>query len=181
MRMLSPISGEWSWPRRSMSSDLMEDAYDDFERIADAFLRPTYTHTVGFQPSCDISETESHYMVSFDMPGVKKENIKVEVQGNKLVVSGERQREAAVQDGEATLRTERVYGKFERSFLLPNSANAEKIEAHFENGILNVALPKAETAKSKSVKIQTGNSSFLNKLMGSKNEGTKELKDVKVF
>lgn len=180
MRMLSPLSTEWSWPRRSLSSDLMGDVIDDFDRIVNAFVRPTYANTVGFQPSCDINETNDHYMVSFDMPGVKKENIKIEIQGSQLVISGERQREMKEQDGEATLRHERAYGKFERTFILPTSVNAEKIEAHYENGVLNVALPKSENAKSRTVQIQTGQNSFFSKLLGSKKEGTKELKDVKV-
>ncbi len=180
MRMLSPLSTDWSWPRRSLSSDLMGDVFDDFDRIVNAFVRPTYANTVNFQPSCDINETKDHYLVSFDMPGVKKEDIKIEVQGNQLVISGERQREMKEEAGEATLRHERVYGKFERTFVLPTSINADKIEAHYENGVLNVALPKAETAKGRTVQIQTGQNSFFSKLLGSNKEGTKELKDVKV-
>jgi HSP20 family protein len=83
------------------------------------------------------------------------------------------------EDGEATLRHERVYGKFERIFALPASINADKIEAHYENGVLNVVLPKAESAKGRTIEIQSGQNSFFGKLLGSKKE-TKELKDVKV-
>jgi HSP20 family protein len=158
----------------------MGDVFDDFDRIVNAIARPTNASTIGFQPSCDINETKNHYMVTFDMPGLKKDDIKIEVQGNQLVVMGERHREFQEQDGEATLRHERLYGKFERTFVLPNSINADKIEAHYENGVLNVALPKAESAKGRSVQIQTGQNSFFSKLLGSKSEGTKELKDVKI-
>lgn len=119
-------------------------------------------------------------MVSFDMPGVKKEDIKIEVHGNQLVISGERQREVKEKDGEATLRHERLHGKFERTFTLPSSINADKIEAHYEDGVLSVVLPKAEAAKGRAIQIQTGQSSFFNKLLGSKKEGAKELKDVRV-
>lgn len=180
MRMLSPLATELAWPRRSLSSELMEDMLGDFDRMVNAFVRPTYANTVGFQPSCDINETKDHYLVSFDMPGVKKEDIKIEMQGNQLVISGERQREVKEEDGEATLRHERVYGKFERTFVLPTSINADKIEAHYENGVLNVALPKAESAKGRTIQVQTGQNSFFSKLLGSKKESTKELKDVKV-
>ncbi len=179
MRMLSPISIDLAWPRRTQSPVAM-DMFEDFDRIVDTFLRPTFAHTVNFQPSCDVNETKDHYLVSFDMPGVKKEDIKIEVQGNELVISGERQRELSEQDGETTLRVERSYGKFERSFTLPASINSEKIEAHYENGVLNVALPKAEAAKSRTVQIQTGQGGLLSKLLGSKKETTKEMKDVKV-
>jgi len=180
MRMLSPLSTDWSWPRRSLSSDVMGDVFDDFDRIVNALTRPTYANTVGFQPSCDINEAKDHYLVSFDMPGVKKEDIKIEVQGTQLLISGERQREIKEEDGETTLRHERVYGKFERTFVLPNSIDADKIEAHYENGVLNVALPKAESAKGRTIQIQSGQNGFFSKLLGSKKETAKELKDVKV-
>lgn len=178
MRMLSPLSTDWSWSRRNLSPVMMEDVFKDFERIVDSFLKPTYVSTVNFQPSCDVNETNDHYMVSFDMPGVKKEDIKIEVQGNQLVIAGERQRELKAEAGEATLRHERLYGKFERTFALPATINADKIEAQYENGVLSVALPKAEAAKGRTIQIQTGQGSFLGKLLGSKKESTRELKDA---
>lgn len=181
MRVLSPLSTEWAWPRRSLSSEIMGDVFDEFDHLVNALVRPTYAATVNFQPSCDINETKDHYLVSFDMPGVKKEDIKIEVQNNQLVISGERQREVKEEDGETTLRHERVYGKFERTFTLPNSINTDKIEAHYENGVLNVALPKAEKAKGRTVQIQTGQNSLFSKFLGSKKDGSKELKDVKVY
>lgn len=170
MRMLSPISTEWSWPRRTLSADQVGNVFEDFDRIVETFLRPTYASTVNFQPSCDVNETKDHYLVSFDMPGVKKEDIKIEVQGNQLLISGERQREVKEADGEATLRHERMYGKFERSFSLPATVATDKIEAHYENGVLNVAIPKAEASKGRSIQIQTGQGGFFNKLLGSKKE-----------
>lgn len=180
MRMLSPLSTDWPWSRRNLSPYRMTDAFDDFDRIVESFLRPTYASTVDFQPSCDIHEGKDHYLVSFDMPGVRKEDIKIEVQGNNLVISGERQREVKQQDGEATLYHERAYGKFERTFVMPVSINSEKIEAHYENGVLNVALPKVESAKGRTIQIQTGQESIFSKLLGSKKEAPKELKDVQV-
>jgi HSP20 family protein len=181
MRMLSPLSTQWTSPRRTLSPSLLVgDVFEDFDRIVDSLMRPTYANTVGFLPTCDISETKEHYLVSFDMPGVKKEDIKIEVQGNTLLISGERQREIKDSSAEATLRHERVYGKFERTFELPNSINADKIEAQYDNGVLNVALPKAEAAKGRTVQIQTGEAGFFSKLLGSKKERAKELNDVKV-
>ncbi len=181
MRMLGPFTPNWSWSRRSLSPDIVVgDLFDDSDRILNSLLRSTYANTVNFQPSCDIKETMDHYLVSFDMPGVKKEDIKIELQNNQLVISGERQYEMKVEDGEASLRHERAYGKFERAFALPTTVNAEKIEAHYENGVLNVALPKAEAAKARTIQVQRGQNGFLNKLFGAKKEGSKEMKDVKV-
>ena len=179
MRMLSPLSTNWS--RRALTPSLMVgDVFEDFDRIVDSLMTPTYANTVGFLPTCDISETKEHYLVSFDMPGVKKEDIKIEVKENTLYISGERQKEIKETNGEATLRHERAYGKFERTFELPSSINADKIEAHYDNGVLNIALPKAEAAKGRSVQIQSGDGGFFNKLLGSKKEAPKELKDFKV-
>jgi HSP20 family protein len=163
-----------------MSPDLMGDVFEDFDRIVDSFLRPTIANTVGFQPSCDVNETNENYLVSFDMPGVKKQDIKIEVQGNQLVISGERHREMSEGDGDASLRHERTYGKFERTFVLPASINTEKIEAQYEDGVLTVALPKAETARGRTIEIQTGQGGFLSKLLSPKKDSAKELKDVKV-
>lgn len=181
MRMLSPLSTDWSSSRRNLSSDPRFDLLNDFDRIVESFLRPTSASTVNFQPSCDIHEGKDHYMVTFDMPGVKKEDIKIEVEGTNLVISGERRRELEQVEGEGTqIYHERSYGKFQRTFVIPTSINTEKIEAQYENGVLNVALPKAESAKPKAIEIQTGQGGFFSKLLGTKKEPAKELKDVKV-
>ena len=181
MKMLNPLSTQWTSPRRPLSSSmLMSDVFEDFDRIVDSLMRPTFANTIGFLPTCDINETKAHYLVSFDIPGVKKEDIKIEVQGNTLLISGERQREIKESNAESTLRHERAYGKFERTFELPNSINADKIEAQYDNGVLNVALPKAEAARGRTVQIQTGEAGFFSKLLGSKKEGTNDLKDIKV-
>lgn len=180
MRMFSPISAELVWPRRAWSPAGAGEVFEDFDRIVESFLRPAYASSVNFQPSCDVSESKDHYLVSFDMHGVKKEDIKIEVQGSQLVISGERQREVKNNEGEATLRHERRYGKFERAFTLPATIAADKIEAQYENGVLNVALPKAEAAKGRTIQIQTGQGGLLSKLLGTKKESTKELKDINV-
>ena len=180
MRMLSPISAEFAWSRRHRSSPEANDMYEDFDRIVASILHPTYAVTEIFQPRCDVNETKDHYLVSFDMPGVKKEDIKIEVQDNELVISGERQREVREKNTEVTLRHERLYGKFKRTFTLPSTIASDKIEAHYENGVLNVALPKAENVKGRTIQIQTGQGGLLSRLLSSKKEVNKELKDVKV-
>ncbi len=181
MRMLSPFTPDWAWSRRRLSPDIvMGDVFDDFDRVVGSFLRPTHASSVGFQPSCDIKETRDHYLISFDIPGVKREDIRVEVLNSQLLISGERHFEINNEDRESTLRHERAYGKFERAFALPKGINAERIEAHYEDGVLNVALPKTETAKGRTIQIQNGQSSFFSRLLGSRKDISKELKDVKV-
>lgn len=181
MRMLSPLSTDWPLSRRHLALNRMVDVFDDFDNVVATFLRPTHAKVATFQPSCDINEGKDSYFVSFDIPGVKKEDIKIEVVGNSLVISGERQREVKQQqDGDAPLYYERAYGKFERTLVIPTSVNAEKIEAHYENGVLNMTLPKVESAKGRTIQIQTSQDGIFSKLLGSKKEATQELKDVKV-
>lgn len=180
MRLLSPLSTQWSLPRQNLPSFMVGDVFEDFDRIVDGLMRPTIANPVGFAPSCDISETQNHYLVSFDMPGVKKEDIKIEVQGTTLHVWGERRRESKEGSEQSQIRYERSYGKFERTFDLPKSVDAEKIEAHYEDGVLNIALPKPEVASTRTIEVQTGTGGLFSKLLGSKKEGNKELKDVKV-
>ena len=97
-----------------------------------------------------------------------------------MVVSGERHREVQDEKGDSSLRTEKVYGCFERSFTLPPTVSFDKIEAHFENGVLNVALPKAEAAKGRNIEIQSGQGGFFSHLLNGKREEQKNSKDVKI-
>lgn len=163
-----------TWPLRTLSREQMDYMFGDFDKIIQGILRSNNEGTNVYQPKCDISESKDHYLASFDMPGVKKEDIKIEVQGNQLVVTGERRID------EVNLRQERMYGKFERTFNLPTTVDTEKIEAHYENGVLSIAIPKAETTKARTIQIQNGQDSFFSKLLGSKKDTAKELRDVKV-
>jgi len=173
MRMLSPLSNnwsdDWSWTRRPLATEFMGDLFNDFDRAVNAV-----TSTVATQINCDIHETDDHYLVSFDMPGVKKEDIKIDLQGNRLIVSGERRREQS-ENRKSTLWYERSYGKFERTFVLPSIVEADKIEAQYEDGVLNVALPKAEKAKPRQIQIQSGKSGFFSKLLGHNKEVVKDV------
>lgn len=180
MRMLSSISPERSWPLHSLSRDQMDYMFGDFEKIIDGLARTRYEGGYSFEPRCDVSETKDHYLASFDIPGVKKEDIKIELQANQIVVSGERRNEIKNADAEINLRHEKMYGKFERTFNLPTTVNTDKIEAHYENGVLNIAIPKADIAKARTIQIQSGQESLLNKLLNSKKDTGKELRDVKV-
>lgn len=137
-----------------LSPSLMGDMFEDFDRL---MTSPSWSS------SYDINQTDDHFVLSLDMPGVKAEDIKIEVQGNQLTVSGERK--------------DRV-GKFQRLFTLPDLVDTAKIEAHCENGVLTLAVPKAEKAKSRTIQVQTGQGGFLSKLLGGKKEEQKQLKDV---
>jgi HSP20 family protein len=108
-----------------------------------------------FIPSCDIDETDSQYLVSFDIPGVKKDKVKIELRDNELMVTGERKQEHK-DEAKGRLSRERYYGSFVRTITLPPGIHAEKVEARFENGVLQVALPKVKATKPTQIPIQEG-------------------------
>jgi len=122
-----------------------------------------------FTPSCDIDETDSHYLMSFDLPGVKKDDIKIDLKDGALTVSGERKSESERKD-KNTFRSERFYGSFSRSFQLPAGVKPEQIEASYAEGVLRVAVPKAEIAKAEQIKVGEGKSSLWDKLLGHKKD-----------
>jgi HSP20 family protein len=105
-----------------------------------------------YSPLCDLEETENNYQMTFDIPGMKKEDIKVEVARGQLVISGERKEETK-KDTKYRHIEERYAGKFMRSFTLPDDVSAEKIEADYRDGVLRVQIPKAAVEKPRQVAI----------------------------
>lgn len=105
-------------------------------------------------PLVDISEDEKEFLVKAELPGMKKEEIKVTVDNGVLTVSGERKSEKE-EKTKKYHRVERSYGKFERSFTLPDKVESGKVNAEFKDGVLLVHLPKSEKANgsAKEVKI----------------------------
>jgi HSP20 family protein len=122
-----------------------------------------------FNPACDVDESDGHFLVSLDMPGVAKEDISIEVRDNILTVSGSRKKESAIEKDSRHL-TERFHGKFERVFELPSLVENEKIEASYTDGVLRIAIPKAEAVKPRQIKITEEKTGLLSRINGSKNE-----------
>jgi len=105
-----------------------------------------------FLPPADIVEHEKEYLVKIDLPEVRKEDVKVLFDDGVLTVKGERKVEKEVK-GETVHRTERFYGSFERSFMLPDDVDPKLIRAESKDGVLTLSLPKVATAKAKPVAI----------------------------
>lgn len=105
-----------------------------------------------FLPSVDIQESATDYRLSFDLPGIPKENVKVEVNERVLTVSGERTQEER-KDENGHYRSEKVYGKFSRSFRLPDDIDLEAVKATQENGVLNLVLPKSKSAAPRTIQV----------------------------
>ncbi len=104
-------------------------------------------------PLVDISEDDKEYLIKSDLPEIKKEDVKISVEGGVLVISGERKYEKEEKEKKFH-RVERSYGRFERSFTVPDDAEEEKVTAQFKDGVLIVHLPKGQTAKSKRLQIK---------------------------
>lgn len=103
-------------------------------------------------PTVDIRETDDALLVQAELAGIEKKDIHLEVRDSVLIISGERRYEKDVKE-ENVHRVERAYGKFSRSFSLPNNIDADKVEASMKNGILEIRLPKCESAKPKAIAI----------------------------
>jgi HSP20 family protein len=105
-----------------------------------------------WMPSVDISETDTAYLIKGEIPGVKKEDVKVTIQDGMLTIQGERKQEKE-EKGKKFHRVECSYGSFVRSFRVPDDADEAAVKAEFKDGMLNVTLPKSEKAKPKSINV----------------------------
>ena len=105
-------------------------------------------------PTCDVREDKEHLIITLDLPGVKPEDVKLSLENQVLTIRGEK-RQVTEQTDERWHRYERTYGSFERSFTLPTTVDAERIQATTEHGVLTVTLPKVERAKPREIPIQT--------------------------
>jgi len=106
-------------------------------------------------PAMDLVETEGDFVLKADLPGLKEEDVNIEVTENVLTVSGERKAEHE-DKREGYVRVERSYGSFRRSLRLPKGVDAEAVTASFDNGVLEVHIPKPEERKPRRVAIQVG-------------------------
>jgi HSP20 family protein len=109
--------------------------------------------TATWTPSVDITENDNAFVLHADIPGVKPEEIEVSMDNGVLTIKGERKTEEKTEK-ENFRRVERQYGMFYRRFSLPDTADAEKIEAHSENGVLKVTIPKKEVALARRISVK---------------------------
>lgn len=149
MRSLSQIR-----PMRTIGSwNNFDDIFNEFDNSF--FTTPSVSSA--FSPAMDVEEKEGVYLITVDLPGIKKEDIDIHVSDRTLTISGERVKEKKGQGH----YFERSYGQFARSITLPEHVKADDIEAHYEDGELKLLLPKAETAKAKTIQVQSGQSGGL--------------------
>jgi len=106
----------------------------------------------GWTPALDVHEDKDNFVVHAELPGMRREEIDVSLHDGVLSISGERKVEKKYEEAEA-YRTERFWGKFQRTVTLPAAVAAEKVKAQYKDGILTITLPKTEAAKPKQIEV----------------------------
>ena len=117
-----------------------EDSDDEYENAV-------------WMPLTDVYEDKDDYKITADLPGIKKEDVKISVSDGKLSISGERKQEEETKEAKYH-RIERTFGKYYRSFTLPKEIKEDKIKAAFKDGQITVTIPKAEDVKPKEIAIK---------------------------
>jgi HSP20 family protein len=130
-----------------------DDAFDDLFR--GFFMRPVrFEGQQEVQMKVDVSEDDKAYTVHAEIPGVKKEDIHVTIDGGQVFISAEVKNEKETKEGEKVLRSERYYGKVSRAFTLAQDVDEASAQAKYNNGVLELLLPKRITAKTRKLVIQ---------------------------
>jgi len=108
-------------------------------------------------PSCDVFEDKENLKIVLELPGVKPEDVKISVENQILTIRGEK-KQIAEENSERWHRYERTYGSFERTFTLPSSVDADRVQATVDHGVLTVTLPKSEKSKPKEIPVRSAQS-----------------------
>ena len=135
--------------RGSLTGPTMDDFLGRFLYGLPTFVRES---EFSWTPRVDVHETDKEILIDAELPGIDKKDIQVELKENLLTIIGERKQERTSKNEECS-RVERHYGKFERSFGLPDTVHSEKVNAEYKNGVLTLTLPKTEKAMPKEIKI----------------------------
>ena len=137
-----------------------------FDEAFDDLLRGFFVRPVGFEGNgqavpgsiaqfrVDVSETEQAYTLRAEIPGVRKDDISITIDGDQVAISAEVKNEKEAKDGERVLRTERYYGKVHRAFQLAQSVDENTAVAKYQDGILELTLPKKAAVSAKRISIQ---------------------------
>lgn len=130
---------------------------DSFDNALRRFFPPTAFEGEAGAPMkmrIDVTENDKAYTVKADIPGVKKEDIHVRVEGNYVQIDAESKSEKETKEGDKVLRSERYYGSVSRSFSLAQDVDAAKVQATYADGVLTLDLPKSVPAESRRITVQ---------------------------
>ncbi len=140
-----------AWPTFDRLANLRDELDQFFESPLAPFAQ-TASLLSGWTPTIDMYEDKDNFIVKAELPGMKREDIEISLHEGALSLSGERRQEERHEDAE-TYREERFVGKFHRSIALPKPVAAERVKAHYKDGVLTVTLPKTEEAKPKQIEV----------------------------
>ncbi len=131
------------------------DIDDMFERLNKSMMRPFIREgmDIGPQIKMDVKEADGKYLVHADIPGVNKDDIHVTVDGNRVSISAEMKQEKEAKEGERVIRCERSYGMASRTFTLADEVDEGQIQAKYNNGVLELTLPKKPGSAKKEIPI----------------------------
>lgn len=144
------------WKARGTGVDLfdnLEDFQREMNRLFDLKLHRVGHDAQMWAPAVDIVDEKDQIRVKADIPGMKREDIEVNVENDMLTIRGKKKEEKETKEKDV-LRCERYYGSFQRSLSLPASFNASKVNAVYKDGVLEITLPKKEGAKPKQMKVE---------------------------
>lgn len=142
-------------PWRGTALRPLEDLYRDMDSLVQHLFGDENRAAAreNFAPSMNVSETELQYEVSADLPGIKPEEVSVELHDGQVTISGKRESEKE-ETGKTFHRIERQYGEFRRTIALPLPVDEQKITAAYKDGVLTVVLPKSEKVKPTRIPVQ---------------------------
>lgn len=129
----------------------MEDFFNQIHRTFTSLPAVSGSTGATWAPLVDITETPKEYLVRAELPGMKKEDVSITIDEGVLTLSGERREEYS---DEKRHRSERYYGRFERSFSIPSDVAPDRIDAEYKDGVLAVHLPRAEQKKPKAIEVK---------------------------
>lgn len=146
------------WKQASGSRDPLNTLHQEMDRWFEDFFGDgrnflTATTTGEVAPAIDIWETKDALRAKIDIAGIDPKDVDINVSGDLLTVSGEKKQEE-LNENDNYIYRERRYGSFRRSFRLPTWANAERVDAQYKNGSLELSIPKKEEAKPKTVQVK---------------------------
>lgn len=149
IRYSTPTLRNWS------PLDRLASLHDEVNRLFDFSFPSRDTGLFsGWSPALDLFDEKDHFTVQVELPGMKREDIQLSLHDGVLTVSGERKHDSEKKENKA-FRSERYFGKFQRSVTLPVAVDSKAVKASYKDGILSVTLPKSEEAKPRQIEVGT--------------------------
>jgi len=154
-RTSSPLSAYRPHSVEDQFGRLVENMFEDMlAPFSGGGSLSRFSEDGSISPRLNVVETEKSYEIEAELPGVKKEDVKVAIENQRVTIEGEAKREEQQREGENLLYTERSARKFVRSFMLPSEVDDANAQARMENGVLTLSLPKKQASAAKRLTVQ---------------------------